>query len=565
MSVNTTDALYVATGSVYGSVDAARTEWLRRDKFGMFVHWGLYSILAGQWQGEEVAFVGEWIMRWKKIPAEEYRRLTGDFCAEKFDPQEWPALAAEAGMKYFVITAKHHDGFALFDSAADRYNCVQTTPFGRDPMPELAAACRDRGLRFGFYYSHDQDWNEPDASGNDWDFPSEGRNFSRYLHKKALPQVHELLIRYGEISLIWFDTPVSVTRTDAQELIDLVHRLQPNCLTNGRLGHGLGDYEQMGDNEVPSNVYPQLWEVPATLNDTWGYKKNDRNWKSAGNLLYRLTDIVSKGGCYLLNIGPRADGSVPPESAAALREVGAWLKINGESIYGTEHSPFTVGDDSWRCTRKPGRLYFHLLEWPGKTFSFQGLETPVSSVWKLDEPGTALPFIQHDDQVEISGLPEKQPDRFHSVLAVQLTEEEARVRPDRHWAAPRDLITLTARDCNPHGPGLCYSEAENSTSGFHESSSRVRWQIVINRPGWFMVELECVCPPTNSCDRFEFACEPKTAGTPAKISGELNAQTGTIRLGEVQLNESGLYRAAFRLLDEKLPELKLKQIRLNRI
>jgi alpha-L-fucosidase len=565
MSTNATDALYVSGGPVQGPSDASRTAWIKRDKFGMFVHWGLYSIPAGIWQDEEVAFVGEWIMRWKKIPAEKYRKLADRFTAEKFNPQEWPALAEEAGMKYFVITAKHHDGFALFDSAADTYNCVQSAPFGRDPMPELANQCRAHGLRFGFYYSHDQDWNEPDASGNNWDFPAQGRDFSRYLQNKALPQVRELLTRYGPIALIWFDTPVSVTRTDAEELMELVHTLQPDCLTNGRLGHGLGDYEQMGDNEVPSNVYPRLWEVPATLNDTWGYKKNDHNWKSAGNLIYRLTDIVSKGGCYLLNIGPRADGSVPHESAEALRQVGAWLKINGKSIYGTDHSPFTIGDDSWRCTRKPGELYFHLLEWPGKTFVFRGLETPVTKVRLLGGSEAGLNVTQRDGCVEISGLPEQPPGRFHSVLAVELAEPEAHVRPERRWDAPRDLITLTARDCNPHGPGLCYSEAENSTSGFFEPSSRVRWQIVINCPGRFTVDLDCVCPSANLSDRFEFACDPKTAGEPACLSGALGSKTGTVRLGEIALTAPGLYRTSFRLLNGTLPGMKLKRIRLTRI
>lgn len=532
---------------------------MQKAKFGMFVHWGLYSLPAGKWNGEEVPFVGEWIMRWKKIPAREYRKLASRFVAEQFNPKEWPALAKAAGMEYFVITAKHHDGFALFDSEANDYNVVKKTPFGRDPMPELAAQCREQGLRFGFYYSHDQDWNEPDASGNDWDFPIEGRTFSRYLHKKALPQVRELLTRFGDIDLIWFDTPIFITRVDAETLMNLVHTLQPDCLTNGRLGHGLGDYEQMGDNEVPSNVYPRLWETPATLNDTWGFKENDTNWKSAGNLIYRLTDIVSKGGCYLLNIGPRADGSVPQESVHALLEVGNWLKTHGEAIYGTEHSPFTIGDDGWRCTRKGNTLYIHLLKWPGPTFRLQGLQkagTIISKVWMIGCQQAGYRFKQVNDTVTVYGLPDKQPGQYHAVLVVETAG--FRISPEKSWDAPRNTISLHARDCNPHGPGLRYRESDDCVSGLNHPTSRIRWQIIINGPGRFAVELAYQCTG-NEPDRFEFSTKC------ASLTGPICAGSGQLRLGEIHFDATGRYQASFRLLDNTLACLEVKEIRLTRM
>ena len=265
-------------------------------KFGMFIHWGLYAVPAGEWKGKYVRGIGEWVQYREKIPIAEYEKLAEQFNPVKFNADEWSELADDAGMKYMVITSKHHDGFAMYYSKVSDYNIIDRTPFGRDPMKELAAANAKRNIGFGFYYSQAQDWHEPNASGNTWDFP-EDRDPKPYVEGKALPQVEELLDNYGELALIWFDTPRLLTEEQAGSLKQMVKDKQPNCLVNDRIGFKLGDYYQMGDNAIPTLVYYwNTWEIPATLNDTWGFKSMDHNWKDPKDLIYKLTDIVQKGG-----------------------------------------------------------------------------------------------------------------------------------------------------------------------------------------------------------------------------------------------------------------------------
>jgi len=270
---------------------ARRTQWFREAKFGMLITWGLYSIPAGEWKGQEIRGIGEWIQNRARIPMAEYAQLAPQFNPVKFNADEWAMLAKQAGMRYMVPMPKHHDGFALFATQASPYNIVDATPFHRDPMKELSEACRKQGLRIGFYYSQAQDWHQPGGavSGGPWD-PAQQGDFDDYLNKVSLPQVRELLTHYGPIALLWFDTPYNMTPERAQRFVDLVRQLQPDCLINGRLGIKQGtDYSSMGDNAVPDHVLEGAWETPATINDTWGYKKNDHNWKPADILIFRLS------------------------------------------------------------------------------------------------------------------------------------------------------------------------------------------------------------------------------------------------------------------------------------
>ncbi|NLE60604.1 MAG: alpha-L-fucosidase, partial [Planctomycetes bacterium] len=466
--------------------------WFREAKFGLFIHWGLYAVPAGQWKGEDYPWIGEWIMNWAKIPTGEYEQLAAQFNPVKFDADSFAQLAKDAGMRYLVITAKHHDGFAMFDSKATTYDIVDATPFKRDPLKELQGACEKHGLKYGFYYSQAQDWHEPHAAGNTWQFttPHEKRDPQEYLRRKAMPQVRELLTGYGPLGLIWFDTPVLLTREHVIELERLVRDKQPQCLINSRLGHGLGDYEQMGDNMVPSDVYPEDWEIPATLNDTWGYKIKDKHWKPAEYLIYRLVDVVSKGGNYLLNVGPRADGTIPSESIERLREIGRWLSRHGESIYGTTHSPFSVGDQAWRCTAKAETLYFHLLRWPaGGRFRIEGLRNEVTAAFLLSDPNRQPLKAWREGAVLFVDLPGDMPDPYCPVLAVVISGEPD-VEPAMRWDAPRTVITLTARESSPHGPYVRYSEFEQSVSGFAESHDKMLWHLLIRQPSRFDVEVE---------------------------------------------------------------------------
>jgi len=417
----------------------AKMNWFREAKFGLFIHWGIYSIPAGEWKGQPVAGIGEWIMNRAKISVAEYEQLASQFNPVKFNAEEWVKLAEDAGMKYIVITSKHHDGFAMYHSKVSKYNIVDATPFKRDPLKELAKACAKHGIRFGFYYSQAQDWHEPNGAGNTWDFgPDDKKDFDQYLRDKAEPQVKELLTGYGPICLIWFDTPRIMTKERAQRFVDIVHTLQPACLIDGRLGIE-GDYRSMGDNRIPNTVVEGDWEVPATINRTWGYKKDDHDWKTPEDLTFKLVDIVSKGGNYLLNVGPTAEGIIPQPSHDNLRAVGCWLKVNGESIYGAGTTPF--GDEfgvydtekkdrrgnpvfnaktDWRCTTKPGKLFIHLFKWPTGSFELSKVKGRVNKTYLLADPKRkGLNVQQEADRVTVS-LPKTAPDKIDSVLVLEM-------------------------------------------------------------------------------------------------------------------------------------------------
>ncbi|HML45597.1 MAG TPA: alpha-L-fucosidase, partial [Clostridia bacterium] len=349
--------------------DAERIAWFREAKFGMFIHWGIYAQLSGSWQGREIPGIGEQIMRFAEIPVNAYRGIAQSFCPVKFDANAWVKLAKDAGMRYIVITAKHHDGFAMYHSRVSPYNIVDATPFSRDPMKALAAACQEHGLKLCFYYSHRQDWEDLDGYTNQghWDptMPrEEDQVFERYMDRKAIPQVVELLTQYGPIGMIWYDTPGELSDYNATRFLKLVHAIQPECIVSARVSNNpaIGDYIGYGDNVVPVQANALPWETCATMNDTWGYKAQDHNWKSVRKLLQLLVSIASKGGNYLLNVGPTKEGEIPPESVERLRAIGNWISRNGEAIYGT-HGCLRNTPDWGAVTAKDGRLYLHVFDW----------------------------------------------------------------------------------------------------------------------------------------------------------------------------------------------------------
>ena len=314
-------------------------EWFKQAKYGMMIHWGLYSLPAGEWRGERMEDIGEWCQQFFRIPNAEYHRLADIFNPIFFDADEWVKLAKDAGMKYVVFTAKHADGFAMYHSKVSKFNIVDATPFGRDVLRELADACRRHDMRLGLYYSQEIDWSEPNGGGyglgktcfggkcywtNNWDYPDdEHKNYTQYFEDKVKPQVTELLTEYGDISLIWFDNPDVISTAQSDELYDLVKKYQPNCLVNSRIGNGRGDYASAGDNEIPDDDKgDMLFETPATLNDTWGYKSFDNNWKDAATVRRIKEHLNSRGINYLLNIGPDYLGRIPGPAADILRKVG---------------------------------------------------------------------------------------------------------------------------------------------------------------------------------------------------------------------------------------------------
>jgi alpha-L-fucosidase len=416
----------------------AKMKWFRDARFGLFIHWGLYAIPAGEWKGQPIAGIGEWIMNRAKIPVAEYEQLAKQFNPTKFNADEWVKLAQDAGMKYIVITSKHHDGFAMYRSLVSKYNIYDATPFKRDPLKELALACARAKMPFGFYYSQAQDWHDPNGAGNTWDFgPDDKKDYDKYLREKAEPQVKEILTNYGPVCLIWFDTPRMMTKERGQRFAEIVRTLQPATLIDGRLGpESQGDYRSMGDNAIPNQVIQGDWEVPATLNRTWGFKKDDTEWKTPADLTFKLVDIVSKNGNYLLNVGPMADGIIPQASQDSLRAVGHWLKVNGEAIYGAGPTPFGdelgrfdntrqdkkggpafVQSTDWRCTTKPGKLYITLFKWPGAAFELSKVKGAVKKAYLLSDK-KSLKVTQQSEKVTVA-LPTAAPSAMASVLVLE--------------------------------------------------------------------------------------------------------------------------------------------------
>ncbi len=423
-----------------------RMKWWREARFGLFIHWGVYSVPAGVYKDKEVPGIGEWIMNHARIPVAEYAEYADQFNPVAFDAEHWVRTAQAAGIKYIVITAKHHDGFAMFHTAVDRFNITDATSFGRDPLAELADACQAAGIKLGFYYSQCQDWHHPGGDvkgGSHWDKAQDG-DFDAYLKNVALPQVKELLTNYGPVSVLWFDTPSGkMTPERAAEFLPLL-KLQPQIIVNNRLGGGFKGDTETPEQHTPPGGYPgEDWETCMTINDTWGYKVNDVNFKSTDTLLHNLVDIASKGGNYLLNVGPTSEGIIPQPEVDRLKAIGDWLKVNGDSIYGT--GPTAFGDEAgqydpvkkdkhgkpiwvprwdWRCTTSPGKLFIHLFKWPSRDFVLHGVSGSIRKAYMLaDESQSGLPFEQNGNRVSVK-LAAAAPDPIDSVLVLQLTPEK---------------------------------------------------------------------------------------------------------------------------------------------
>lgn len=379
-----------------------RMAWFRDARFGLFIHWGLYSVPAGEWEGK--TDYGEWIMEQARIPVSRYETLARQFNPEKFDASAWARLARQAGARYLVITSKHHDGFGLWPSELTDW-CIKSTPFKRDPLRELADACKSEGLRLCFYHSI-MDWHHPDwGNRRAWNdraaAPPDMDRFISYLKG----QLRELITRYGPLGILWFDGEWESAWTHERgvDLYNYVRGLQPDIIINNRVGKaraGMAGMDQgkdrVGDYGTPEQEIPPTgfgpgvdWESCMTMNGHWGYNKHDQNWKSATALIRNLIDCASKGGNYLLNVGPTAEGLFPQPSIDRLREIGEWMQTNGESIYNTQSSPFE--NIPWgRCTRKATgngrtRLYLHVFDWPADgRLPLPGLEQRPLKAWLLD-------------------------------------------------------------------------------------------------------------------------------------------------------------------------------------
>ena len=438
------------TSAQQKSSDAAHLAWWHEAKFGMFIHWGVYSLYEGVYKGHHQARGdAAWILNRCKIPVAEYREKAREFNPVNYDPEAWAKMARDAGMKYLIVGAKHHDGFALFDSKATDWDVVDATPYGKDLLRPLAEACKKYGIKLGFYYSQAVDWTHPGGSAarrlmrEGWPNPDSTRidqytkehdghwdpvqltaTFDEYVDRIAVPQVTELLTNYGEVSVLWWDYATQMKSYAGAEKLQKLLVLQPGIITNDRLHP---DFP--GDTKTPEQAIPdrnavngQNWETCMTMNGSWGYKSFDKNWKSSESLIRNLVKIASRGGNYLLNIGPRPDGTFPEESVERLHDIGRWMKINGEAIYGTEASP--LGGLPWgECTKKGIKdktvLYLAVFNWPMEgELNVPGLTNKVVSA-SLLATGEKLRTRKNESVLSIE-VPGTAPDPVVSVIKLEI-------------------------------------------------------------------------------------------------------------------------------------------------
>lgn len=502
-------ATAVATGSLdpYANETPeqkdARMAWWRDARFGMFIHWGVYAVPAGVYQGEQIPGIGEWIMS-TRIPVDEYKSYAEEFNPVNYDPEGWAALAKEAGMRYMVITSKHHDGFALYPSDVTDWDIADASPYGKDLLAPLAEAARAEGLKFGLYFSQAQDWVHPGGIKRRgvWDEAQRG-DVDSYFEEIAIPQAREILTRY-QPDVLWWDTPETITQAQTDKFAALLP-LAPGIITNNRLGGGY-----MGDTETPEQFVPPTgfddrdFEVCMTMNGTWGYKSWDHNWKSPTEIIRKLSDIASKGGNFLLNIGPKADGTIPEPSVEILKEVGAWMDVNGEAIYGTSASPF--GRFPWgRSTVQPNdegaTVYLHVFDWPEDgTLNVSGFgSTPDSVVMMGGEkslgfssfPANAGPGIVID-------LPVEPANPHATVIRVEVDgpTDFSKVRPGQQADGH---LTLTPSEAYFHSNSknavvVEMNAGEENVGNWYQDKSWLYWEFRISEPGTFRLSSEVATP-----------------------------------------------------------------------
>lgn len=531
--------------------------WFDDGKFGMFIHWGPYSVLGGEWKGQRIeqGDIAEWIMLRFQIPVEEYRTIAATFNPTGFDAREWVSLAKKAGMKYIIITSKHHDGFAMYDSGVSDYNIVDYTPFKRDPLRELSEACAEADIKFCVYYSHREDWEHPYAYGNFWDFNLSQTNlntmdhpelFRRYLDEKAIPQLKELLTEYGPLGIVWFDRGM-YTQEQGQEFADLVHNLQPECLVNGRVGHYdkelLGDYQSMTDNGMPIGGIEEYWETPQTLNETWGYSKFDQNWKTPDEVIRRLVTIVSKGGNYLLNVGPTGLGIIPNPSIKILNTVGDWMQKNSESIYGTSASPFPYELPWGYCTRKGSRLFLHVFDWPKNGhLSLNGLNNKTEKAYSLLDPEETLTV----DRDEAGGLkiilPTEPPDSINSVFVLEI-KGNPDIDPYIVEQDEEGFVLLDYLSASTSGNAQKRFNRRGESGHFHISKMQtpedsVEWHVQMNTPGTYHVDITYAARP--GWENVQYILEMSQE----RIEGTVKSTEGwyeykTERIGQLDVKKAG--------------------------
>jgi alpha-L-fucosidase len=408
----------------------ARMKWWHDARFGMFIHWGVYSVPAGKYNGQEVKGIGEWIMNTAKIPVKEYEKFAKEFNPVRFDASEWVRIAKDAGMKYIVITSKHHDGFAMWDSKVSSYDIVDYSPYGKDVLKMLSDECAKQGITLCFYHSI-MDWHQPNADSANW---------AKYRENYLKPQLKELLTGYGKPGVLWFDGEwvKEWTEDQGKDLYNFVRNLQPEIIINNRVGKGRQGMQGMNrdasfvgdfgtpEQEILSTSSDMAWESCMTMNDTWGFKTSDTAWKSTETLVRNLVDIVSKGGNFLLNVGPTSEGLIPAASVERLKEMGEWVKVNGEAIYAVKQlRNYKEGDGLRYSLSGDGRtINTFIMNWPGKQLNIKQIKPAEGSRIRMIGLDSELKWKYDDKEGLTIELPDQAnlPCKYVWVLKVQGSE-----------------------------------------------------------------------------------------------------------------------------------------------
>ena len=541
--------------------DEERMKWWTDARFGMFIHWGIYSVPAGFYKGEPQRNSAEWIMNRAKIPVAEYARFAELFNPTLFNAEEFVGLAKKAGMKYMVITAKHHDGFSMFDSKCNPFNVVDATPFGRDVMKELADECARQGIKFGFYYSQAQDWSHPGGMGNNWDKTMQRVSSDAYVLEKALPEVNQLLTDYGDIAIFWWDTPRQMSKEVVDSLYRVTTDLQPAIITNDRLGDEYpGDHKTYERNMPRKKPEDRYWELCQPISGSWGYRSDDQNFKSLETLIGNLVNAASMGGNYLLNVSPTSLGTLSPKAVERLEGIGKWMDKNSEAIYGTQPSPCNKVDWGYITMRNETnktKLYLHVFDWeageivvPVRNKSAKAYSLTSNSRRFRTKPG------EEGLTVELSG---KAPDEINSVIVLELNDAPDAIPakpfgPDENGVIA--FITESAEFENLHGMGVKYNSSKDCIGSWVNEHERVYWTFAIENAAKFQVTAK-----TASLDDSEMTIEvngqTKTVKVPA--TGDYG-NFKTLQIGDFKINEPGSYKITFKPVEGNWQPVNLKDV-----
>ena len=565
-----------------------RAEWFVNDRFGMFVHWGIYSGAEGIWKGEKLRNdndYAEWIQYRNSIDKQEYLTLLKRFDWDNIDPEKWVILAKKAGMKYITLTAKHHDGFALWNSKASNYNIWNYSAPNRDIVKEMAAACKKHGLKMGLYYSHWIDWEHSYGWNHDKELTGlSSADYDKYWQEKVIPQVQELLTDYGDIGMFWFDMWINhsesvVTKSQLQQLKSMIRKLQPQCLVNSRLGLSLEedpdvDFRTLGDNQLGTEKLDYPWQTPSTVAHSWGFNSYEDSFKSTTSLLKALIGNVSLNGNYMLNIGPRADSEVPYEISSRLVEMGNWLGVNGESIYGSEAFDLSADQHDWgKITSKKSesgtyKIYAQVYNWPlNKSLTITGIRESPTQIYLLADKGKSSIKFKHNKVLTHLSLPFLAPDSYVSTVVLEYAHKPeiekgltARLVSGGYVLKPNEAISAI-------GKALTVKSERGGTVPGHESiksKQTYEWKIYVDKPVKFYVDASYSSQEKANGgtlkfkvgdEKLEHVIKPtgKTIGEPNQNWVVDNFKSN--RIGEVSFDKPGYYTLQAEFKMEKGKEI----------